>query len=120
MLNNGKDGIMAFDPPYLQVQKGDVVKFVATDPAHDAASVEIPKRAKPWASPVGKGINVTMTHEGIYLYECRSHISMAMVGIIQVGKNTSNLAEVKKAGTELSKKFMLNKDRLDKYLTQVK
>lgn len=120
MLNNGKDGIMAFDPPYLQVKKGDTVKFLATDPAHDSASVAIPKGAKPWASPVGKGIDVKMTHEGVYLYECRSHIPMAMIGVIQVGPDKSNLADVKKSGEELAKKFVMNKERLDKYLSQIK
>ena len=31
MLNSGKDGMMVFEPAVLSVNKGDTVKFVATD-----------------------------------------------------------------------------------------
>lgn len=119
MLNNGKDGVMVFEPAFLQAKKGDVVKFVSTDPAHDSASASIPKGAKPWTGQVGKAVSTTLTHEGLYLYECKSHLTMAMVGVIQVG-NAANFEAVKKAADELAPKFLMNKDRLDKYLKQVK
>lgn len=119
MLNSGKDGIMVFDPPYLKANKGDTIKFVPTDVSHDVASVSVPKGAKSWKGELNKAVTTTVTQEGVYLYECPVHIAMAMVGVIQVGKPT-NLDEVKKAGAELSKKFAMNKDRLDKYLGQVK
>ncbi|MBX2987225.1 MAG: pseudoazurin [Bdellovibrionaceae bacterium] len=119
MLNNGKDGIMAFEPPFLKAQKGDTVKFVPTDPAHDTSSVSIPKGATPWKGGVGKAVTTKLTQEGVYLYECASHLPMAMIGVIQVGK-PGNLDEVKKAGAALSTKFVMNKDRLGKYLGQVK
>jgi hypothetical protein len=44
---------------------------------------------------------------------------MAMVGVIQVG-NPTNLADAKKGAADLAKAFVMNKDRLDKYLAQVK
>ncbi len=118
MLNNGKEGIMVFDPPYLKAAVGDTVKFVPTDPAHDVASVAIPKGAKPWSGTVGKAVSVKLTAEGVYVYECKSHIPMAMVGVIQVGK-ASNLADAQKASKELATKFVMNKDRLDKYMAKV-
>ena len=119
MLNNGKDGIMVFEPGYVKAAKGDTIKFVPVDPAHDVASVAIPKGAKPFTAPVGKSISVKMDQEGVYVYECKAHLPMAMVGVIQVG-NASNLADAKKASAELGKMFVMNKDRLDKYLSQVK
>jgi pseudoazurin len=118
MLNNGKEGIMVFEPSFLTAKKGDVVKFVPTDPAHDVASIVVPKGAKSWTGALGKAVTVTLTKEGLYFYECKSHVSMAMVGMIQVGK-ASNLAEVKKAVDELRPKIMMYKERLDQYLGKV-
>jgi pseudoazurin len=119
MLNNGKDGVMVFEPPFLLAKKGDVVKFVPTDAAHDTASVAIPKGAKPWVGQINQSVTTTLTQEGLYLYECRTHLPMAMVGVIQVGK-ASNFDEVKKAADGLATKFAMNKDRLEKYLGQIK
>jgi len=119
MLNNGKDGIMVFEPSFLKIAKGDTVKFVPTDPAHDVASVYVPKGAKPWVGEVNKPVSVKFTEEGAYVYECKAHLPMAMVGVIQVGDKVKNFAEAEKAAKELAQKFVLNKDRLDKILAKV-
>lgn len=119
MLDQGKEGIMVFEPAYLNAKKGDTVKFIPTDAAHDAASVAVPKGAKAWKGEVSKAVTTTLSEEGVYLYECRTHIGMAMIGVIQVGKPT-NLEDVKKAGATLGPKMVMNKDRLTKYLAQVK
>jgi pseudoazurin len=118
-LNNGKDGIMVFEPSFLNAKKGDTVKFVPTDPAHDVASVVVPKGATPWTAEVGKPVTIHLTKEGVYFYECKSHITMAMVGMIQAGK-ASNYDEVKKAVDDLRPKIVMNKERLDKYLGEIK
>lgn len=119
MLNTGKDGMMVFEPAFLKVNKGDTVKFVPTDTSHDVSSLEIPKGAKGWNGSVDKAVTVKLEKEGVYLYECKSHIAMAMVGIIQIGK-PDNLDAVKKAAKDIAPKFVMNKDRLDKYISQVK
>lgn len=119
MLNNGKEGVMVFEPAYLKVNKGDTVKFVPTDPSHDVASYSVPKGAKGWEGVPNKPVTVKMTEEGVYVYECKAHLPMAMVGVIQVGA-PKNLAEAKTSAQELAKKFVVSKDRLDKYLAQVK
>lgn len=119
MLNNGKDGIMVFEPAYLKAAKGDTINFVPTDPSHDVSSVVVPKGAKAFSAPLNKPLTIKVTEEGVYVYECKIHLPMAMVGVIQVG-NPSNLNEAKDKSKELSKSFAMNKDRLDKYLSQVK
>lgn len=119
MLNNGKEGIMVFEPAFLKVAKGDTIKFVPTDPAHDVASVTVPKGAKPFTGALGKALTVKVTEEGVYVYECKAHLPMAMVGVIQVGA-PKNLDDAKKGAAGLAKSFVMNKDRLDKYLAQVK
>ncbi|MDX9730518.1 MAG: pseudoazurin [Bdellovibrionales bacterium] len=119
MLNAGKEGVMVFEPAFLKVNKGDTIKFLPTNPAHDVASVSVPKGAKGWTGKVNEAVTITVTEEGVYVYECKAHIAMAMVGLIQVGKPT-NLAEAKTAAAEVAKKFVMNKDRFDKYFAQVK
>ena len=64
-------------------------------------------------------IVVKLDEEGVYMYQCDPHKSMAMVGVIQVGKAT-NLDEAKKEAATYSKSLAMNKDRLTKYLDQVK
>lgn len=117
MLNSGKDGMMVFEPGLLSVNKGDTVKFVATDMAHNSKSVLTPAGAKPWMGRMSQDISVTFDTEGVYIYECSPHVMMAMVGVIKVGN-----AEVDDATTrfanQLKSKFVMNNDRLDKYLSE--
>jgi pseudoazurin len=119
MLNSGKDGIMAFEPGFVQAAKGDTVKFIKTDASHNSASFFAPKGAKGWKGKMDEEIVVTLTEEGVYMYQCDPHKPMAMVGVIQVGKAT-NLDDAKKEAATYSKSLAMNKDRLTKYLDQVK
>ena len=84
MLNNGDGGMMIFEPAVLQVSVGDTVNFVATDMAHNSASVFTPPGATTWNGAMSQDISVTLDTPGIYIYECTPHAMMAMVGGIQV------------------------------------
>jgi len=119
MLNSGAGGSMVFDPGFLKVEVGDTVKFISTDAGHNSVSTLVPEGAKPWAGEIGKEITVTIDKEGVYIYSCEPHKVMAMVGVIQAGKATNKDAAVK-ASKEISSTFVLNKERLDGYLEQVK
>ena len=118
MLNNGSSGMMVFEPAVLSVNKGDTVKFVATDMAHNSASTIIPAGAKPWKGMMSRDISVTFDTEGVYVYECSPHKMMAMVGVIKVG-NANNLDVVKKEALIVKSAFVMNQDRLDKYLAEL-
>jgi len=118
MLNNGSGGMMIFEPAVLTVNKGDTVKFVATDMAHNSASTIIPAGAKPWKGMMSRDISVTFDTEGVYVYECTPHKMMAMVGVIKVG-NANNLDVVKKEALIVKSAFVMNQDRLDKYLAEL-
>ena len=118
MLNTGKDGMMVFEPGVLSVNKGDTVKFVATDMAHNSASTLIPAGAKPWKGMMSKDISVTLDTEGVYVYECTPHKMMAMIGVIKVG-NATNLDEIKQKSASVKSAFVMNNDRLDKYLAEM-
>jgi len=119
MLNTGKDGAMVFEPGFLKVAKGDTVKFIKVDASHNSASVVAPPGAAAWKGKPDEEISVKLDQEGVYVYVCEPHKMMAMAGVIQVGKPV-NLADAKKGADGLSKSFVMSKDRLDKYMAQVK
>ena len=119
MVNSGKDGIMAFEPGFVQAAKGDTVKLIKTDPSHNSSSFFTPKGASTWKGKMDEEIVVKLDVEGVYLYQCDPHKSMAMVGVIQVGKPV-NLEDAKKEAANFSKTLAMNKDRLTKYVDQVK
>lgn len=119
MLNQGKDGTMVFEPGYLKVAVGDTVKFIAKDKTHNAESVAVPVGATPFKGRIDEEIVVKIEKEGVYLYQCAPHVVMAMFGVIQAGK-PANLQEVRRTAEDLKKKIVLNKDRLDRLLAQVK
>ncbi len=119
MLNNGKDGIMTFEPGFVSAQPGDTVVFVPTDPAHSVASFLVPDGAKTFTGKMNEKVTVKLEKEGVYIVKCEPHLPMAMVAVIQVGK-AGNLAAAKEKADGLSKGFAMNKDRLAKYMGQIK
>jgi pseudoazurin len=119
MLNNGEDGMMVFEPAFLKVEKGATVKFEATDAGHDSVSAYVPDGAEGWKGDNSKDITVTLDTEGVYLYKCTPHIMMGMVGVIQVGAVTDK-SGAEKASEELLAKMAMGKERLGKYLSEVK
>jgi len=121
MLNQGTEGYMVFEPAVLNVAVGDSVTFQATDAAHNSASMVgmIPAGAKAWNSDLSKDITVTFDVPGVYGYQCTPHSMMAMVGVIKVGNDVSNIAEVKFAAEAKKASFVMNKDRLDSYINEL-
>lgn len=119
MKNNGKDGIMVFEPGYVNAKVGDTVKFVPTDAGHNSQSVEVPDGANTWAGDISKEVTVTLNKEGVYVYKCVPHAPLNMAGIIQVGKPV-NMDAATKAVNTLTQNAATNKDRLKGYLSQVK
>ncbi|HIP67772.1 MAG TPA: pseudoazurin [Chromatiales bacterium] len=119
MLNNGKDGPMVFEPGFIKIAKGDTVKFVSVDPGHDSVSTITPEGAAGWKGELSKDVSVTPDKEGVYIYVCTPHTALGMVGVIQVGE-AINKTEAEKAAKELSTKIVMGKDRLKKYLAEVK
>jgi len=121
MLNQGSEGYMVFEPSVLKINKGDSVTFVPTDAAHNSASIEgmIPSGASKWNGKLSQNITVTFDVEGLYGYQCTPHAMMAMVGMIQVGENKTNLESVKAAAQKIKATFVMNQGRLDNYLSQL-
>ena len=120
MLNNGKEGLMVFEPSVLSIQPGDTVLFKATDVSHNSASIQgmIPQGAAPWMGGMSQDVKVTFDKEGVYVYQCTPHSMMAMVGVIKVG-TPINLEQVKEKAESQKQLFVMNKERLSGYLSEL-
>jgi pseudoazurin len=97
-LNAGQGGTFVFEPGIIRINVGDFVKFTATDRNHQVTSVRggIPTAAAAFSSRRNEDYILEFTVPGVYVYECTSHRSLGMVGLIVVGNDTSNLDAVKK------------------------
>ena len=121
MLNQGPTGVMVFEPAVLKINIGDTVTFVATDAAHNSASIPgmLPANATAWNGQLSRDISVTFDIPGIYGYQCTPHAMMAMVGVIKVGGDSSNIESVKSVANSYKTTFVMNQTRLDDYLSQL-
>lgn len=94
MLNRGADGqMMVFEPAFLQIEPGDTVTFLPTDPSHNAESIPsmMPEGAETFRGRINQEITVTFDQEGVYGIKCLPHYGLGMVAVIQVGDDTANL-----------------------------
>lgn len=118
MLNFGNDGSMVFEPGFLKVNVGDTVHFKSVDMAHNSESSTglIPVNASGWKGNINEDISITLTEEGVYVYQCTPHLILGMVGVIQVGSPT-NIDQIKENLSSLT--FAVNAERLQGYIDQV-
>ena len=121
MLNQGSSGVMVFEPAYLKINIGDPVTFESTDAAHNSASIPgmIPSSASSWNGGLSQDITVMFDVAGIYGYQCTPHSMMAMVGVIQVGDDKSNLDAAKAVAKQFKSTFVMNQTRLDDLLSKI-
>ncbi|CBW27606.1 putative exported pseudoazurin [Halobacteriovorax marinus SJ] len=119
MLNKEGKELMIFNPSVLKINVGDTVKFLPSTRGHHPRSIFIPKDAKSWEMKGNKEIEVTFNKEGIYIYDCKNHYVMGMVGVIQVGK-VMNLDHAIEFSNKYKKKVSMNKERLSEYLRELK
>ena len=122
MVNANASGqVMIFDPPFIKANVGDTVTFLPTDMLHNSQSVEglIPSSAGSWNGAMNEKITIELNSEGIYVYQCTPHIALGMIGVIQVGEAT-NIDNIKNSVPALESMIVMNKERVQQYLSQVK
>ena len=121
MLNQGPTGVMVFEPAYLKINIGDSVTFESTDAAHNSASIPgmIPSSASSWNGGLSQDLTVMFDVAGIYGYQCTPHSMMAMVGVIQVGDDKSNLDSAKAVAQQFKSSFVMNQTRLNDLLSKI-
>lgn len=88
MLNRGASGAMVYEPDYLAIAPGDTVKFIATQPSHNAASLPglLPEGAEPFKGRINEEVEVKFDVPGFYGIQCIPHLAMGMVMLIKVGE----------------------------------
>lgn len=120
MLDKSASGTLAFEPGFVKVNPGDTIVFEPTQMGgHSSVSLLVPPGAQAWSGAPDKEMRVRLDTEGVYVYACAAHKMMGMAGVILVGKPV-NLDEARKTAKAESAKFLLNKDRLEMELGQVK
>ena len=94
MLNQGKAGMMVFEPALVKIAPGDTVTFQPIDKIHNAESIPgmIPGGAEAFKSKMGQPLTVKLSKPGVYGYKCLPHYGMGMVGVIIVGNASANFA----------------------------
>jgi pseudoazurin len=115
--SNGQSMVMS--PGYLKIEKGDTVTFIPSDITHNVESIAIPNLAKSFTSKMGEKFSYTFAEQGVYLYKCSPHFALGMLGVIQVG-SPDNLNEVNMKWSDVSSGVVMNKERVIKYLSEVK
>ncbi len=95
MKNQGAAGAMVFEPAFVKAMPGDTVRFLPSDPSHNAET--IPTMLPAGVAPVKGGMNkefvLPVKTPGLYGIKCMPHYSMGMVALVQVGNGPSpNLA----------------------------
>ena len=121
MVNADASGqVMVFDPPFIKANVGDTVTFLPTDMLHNSQSVPglIPSSANSWNGAMNEKITVELNAEGVYVYQCTPHIALGMIGVIQVGSPT-NIDDLRNSVSSLESMIVMNKERVQKYLSQV-
>ena len=121
MVNADASGqVMVFDPPFIRANIGDTVTFLPTDMLHNSQSVPglIPSSASSWNGGMNEKITIELNVEGVYVYQCTPHIALGMIGVIQVGSPT-NIDDVRNSVSSLESMIVMNKERVQQYLSQV-
>ena len=121
MVNADASGqVMVFDPPFIKANVGDTVTFLPTDMLHNSQSVPglIPSSASSWNGAMNEKITVELNAEGVYVYQCTPHIALGMIGVIQVG-NPTNIDDIRNSVSSLESMIVMNKERVQQYLSQV-
>ena len=97
MLNKDANGNrMVYSQEILKIAAGSTVKWVPIDKGHNVEMVASPNDMK-FKSKNGKEASVTFETPGIYYYWCTPHKGMGMIGLVVVGGDTSNKAQISKA-----------------------
>ena len=94
MLNRNEQGSMIYEPQFLRIAPGDSVKFLPTQPGHNAATIDgmLPEGTIPFKSKINEEFEVTFEIPGTYGIKCSPHFAMGMVMVVQVGEGAPDSA----------------------------
>ena len=119
MLNTGVGGAMVFQPAVVHARPGDTIRYVPTNPGHNAELIAgmLPAGVAVQRGPMGREFILRVTAPGIYGVKCAPHYTMGMVGLVQVGTGGPNL-EAARAVSERAPNFA--RRRFTQFFTQLR
>jgi pseudoazurin len=90
MRNKGAAGLMVFEPAYVAASVGDTVRFVPTDPSHNAEPIPgmLPDGVTLPKGKINQEYTVKLTKAGLYGIKCMPHYNMGMVALLKAGNGT--------------------------------
>ena len=99
MLNSGPGGAMVFSPAVVRARPGDTIRYVPTNPGHNAETIAgmLPAGVAVTRGAMGREYVLTVTQPGVYGVKCAPHYSMGMVGLVIVGDGSANRAAAQAA-----------------------
>lgn len=97
MYNRNENGPMIYEPQFLKIAPGDSVRFIPTQPSHNAATIDkmIPEDADSFKSKINEDFTTVLTVPGSYGIKCSPHYAMGMVMIIHVGDDAETVLDPK-------------------------
>lgn len=98
MKNQGTEGAMVFEPGYVKAAVGDTIRFMPTNPSHNAETIAtiLPAGVAATKGAMNQEMKLTVSKPGLYGIKCMPHYSMGMVALVQVGKvSPADLAAAK-------------------------
>ncbi len=118
MKNRGAEGAMVFEPGYVKAAVGDTIRFMPTDPSHNAETIAtiLPGGVAPTKGMMNKEMTLIVAKPGLYGIKCMPHYSMGMVALVQVGK----VAPEQLAAAKAVKLPPFAAKRMTAYLAKVK
>lgn len=95
MKNSGAAGMMVFEPALVMAQPGDTVKFLPTDPGHNAETIPgmLPDGVAPAIGKINQELALKVTKAGLYGIRCKPHFGFGMIALIKVGRGRASNAD---------------------------
>ncbi|MEM7781067.1 MAG: pseudoazurin [Pseudomonadota bacterium] len=100
LTRDPETGRQVFSPGVVVAQVGDTIRFVATNPTHQAESIPemLPAGVTGWEGQINEEVEYVVPAPGIYGYKCAPHYAAGMVGVIVVqGEGAGDNLEAAKA-----------------------
>ena len=116
MLNKRSDGQrMVYSLEVAKVNVGDTITWLPTAKGHNVEFKAVPNGVTiPKKSAINQKYSYQFNNAGIYFYWCTPHKAMGMIGLVIVGNDVSNKADIAKV-----KVFGKSKSKLAKLLKEI-
>lgn len=110
MLNKQGKEKMLYSVNVAEVDIGDTITWEPKDKGHNVQFIAGPDGWKlPKKSKINKVVEITFDTPGMYLYQCTPHATMGMIGVVVVGGDVSNKADIAKVKIRGKSKKKLKK-----------